>query len=448
MDHFSALQKPLCYHDLKSCENLICCTNCGCAWYSSSEAKGLHSANHSKVCSVPDINEIRNYTLEQCCEILMSTFSDHSKFDHNTAAVLAHFKHLALKEGERPRQKRSETGKNLNDIGFQLKEKLREMFFKSPCYEDILNHLWACPGFPQYLLLGDLRSLTFHGLKAKFPEGRPVFNNIHDEKVFDEKFNAHLDTSGEWSGFLILQLLVFTSCTPEKATDEGICDGIGQLRNTSNAKAARLRITEILSSPVMRTSLKEALYSVPGLVYNITKNDEQEIVMMLEQGAFSGVLEMADQDYALNTLEELGMHNLSGLSKSSIVSIIKECCSAIEKPVWIFVNSTLDKKIKSACKNIVASLICQHYSSIVSILELGMQHKKEKIHWVKTDIFGYDRLILSFFLGKILESSGNHVNNDIILRWLDEWGLLKDRSKYAEIVMDEDTLKCWTSFYE
>ena len=445
MEYFDILRQPLCYVTFETSDSLINCSKCKCAWYSNSETQSLHLPIHDLLCNEPDFEAINDYSLEQCYQLLLTSMKSLENFDYNTATVLVRFQHLAMKQGMKPQNKRSALGKTLNDVGCEFKESIRTLFSSEKCPEIILKHLWACPGLPQFLLLGDMQSLTFYGLKIRHPNGRPLFNNNFDEKAFEVKFNSHLDTSGEWLGFLMIQLLVYTSCSTAKLTAGECHDGIGLLRQSWDAKASRLRIGQILACPVLRTSLKESLYSIPSLIYNMAENNHKEFLTLLNLGIFPGVLEMTDQQYALSTLKMMTVFDLKELSYWSTVDIIKACCHALEHPTWMYQSTSSDKEIQSECKNIVASLMCQKTSTIKSILEFGIKQRDKAISWNRGDAFGAKRIVLAYLLENVAGLNGEDLNELIILRWLEEWKSISDRQKFAKSVMDTDIFTKWAS---
>ena len=444
MSFYELIQRPICYATLKQTDDLIICPTCKCAWYSSISLKEFHASTHKQVCKEPNYDMIDQLNLEQCYDMLGDMFGDTCHPNSNSAAVLLRFSYLAKTEGKKKHNRRSELAKTLNDISFELREKLRSNF-NSP---EIMEGVWACPGIPQYIMFCNLQSLTFYGLAKLYPHGRPIFKNSKEDTDFDKKFNVHYDTSAEWTGCFILQFLVLTSVKNFiKSSPKD--DGRAELETSRCARVSRLRIAEILSDYTLRNSLKEALYPVPGLILNVAENSKTELIELLHVGSFPGILEWADQDFCFKTLRIISTSEIINfLNEKTLIQIIEDCCHALEFPTWQYKDCLINDDIYLLCKTMVVLIMSNKSVNVFNILQKGITQKIEQVipDWQASSSFGQKRLILVYFLEKLSEndSKTGQLAETNILEWINQWQFSGiDKRKFACKVMESNTFENW-----
>lgn len=443
MSFYDLIQSPLCYATLKQNYDMIVCDTCRCAWYSSTNHRDFHAPIHVKVCKKPDFEMVDQLKLEQCYEMLLNMFGENCDLNHNTAAILVRFYYLARVEGHKKRSKRSKFAKNLDDISFELREILRSNFRSNK----ILNKAWSCPGIPQFLMFIDMQSLTFNGLLNTYPTGRPIFRNSKEDVDFDNKYNVHYDSSGDWIGCFVIQFLVLSSVKSDIHSGPQN-DGRGQLQSIPYAKASRTRIAGILSDFILRNSLKEALYPIPGLILNIAESHKTEFVELLNIGIFPGILEWADQEFTLKTLDIISTSVvINCLNEKNVLQILEDCCHALEFPTWQYKNKQVNDDIYFSIKNIVVSILCSDFFPVPELLLKGIDQRLEQEvpDWQASSCFGQKRMILKYFHEKLtFECDSQKITSEIIMQWIDQWRLpVVNKERFAHKVMDLSSFENW-----
>eukprot|EP00116_Pleurobrachia_bachei_P006984 sb/3467246/ len=231
----------VCYESFEKRE-LPICRGCGLARFPTDDRKSSASLAHQAVCHQPDIAEISNLSLSDALERLTETLENESGFDHNSVFLLYHVDDMLRAEGRVSWKKRSFAAQTIDQTSVALHTSFRNTVMSVKDDSAYFERLWACPGMSQFLLTCDLRSNTYSGLVARFPDG---VRGVPTEIL--AKYNTECDTSGEWLGLLVIQMLLFSCVIPQRGNDEIEKDGEGELRNTPYSTASWTRLVELMT---------------------------------------------------------------------------------------------------------------------------------------------------------------------------------------------------------
>jgi len=438
---YDILKRKICYTTLQASDDLLRCTRCKCAWYLDAEQQRAHWPIHKITCKRPDFQMVSSLSGEKCYELVCTTFP--SSPDHNTAAALVRLYSLIRQEDGKPVEDQKVFSEDLDDMACHLQAITR---LNSSVLDRYYEKVWACPGMAQFLLFTDLRTIGYKKTMKKFPEGLPVDQS--DEEC--EDFDDHLydDSSGEHLAWFVIGFLI-RSCVSGTLSMCSNHDGRGMLRDTAYAKAARLRLTEIFSNPVLHKSSKKALYPIPGYVLNIAENLPTEFIKMLNKGIFFGIIRWADIDYSVQTLKiiaNMGAREVRSLTKATKLNILESCCYVFQWPgcpIWSSIDEDQDAVIYDQCMNIAGTLMLNS-RNVPSLLEDGMNRRLEQTpDWSSTD-FAIRRIVLAYLHAEIGKNKGR-VTLALIKNCLTNWKEIKifEQMEYAQKVMDPEPFEKW-----
>ena len=428
MEIYAILQQPLCYSTFKEDNATTKCETCQCAWFSPNSNSEYHSAS----CCKPDYCTIQNLSGDECYRKLLLAFSVPKGVDHNTAAIFLRFQWLAFEEAKVSKKKRSDFGKNIDQLSCELRERIKFSVQFVDRYEEYYHYIWTCPGMPQLLLFAPSLSNTFVGLRTKFPCGRPLFSSAAEEKAFDIKYNTKMDSSGDWLGRPLFQILT-QSClvigtTEESEEDLSKCP----LINTNYALASKNRIWKILSDSTLFSSLEESIVSAPSLLMNVCLNSHEDLILSLNFGSFTGIIQLADIAHIPNMLEILTRDfDFNLIKNDEQLSIIETCCFVMKEPVWKFSSKLEDSCIIQLCRKIVSEILCQS-PNFISLLNCGLDRRLEEslVGWDKLSCFPTRRICFAFIKDRVSKDKIKCSAIDVD-GWLDDWIIFSKDNHYS-----------------
>ena len=316
---------PICFETFQNNDTEVC-SRCEIAWFPKEGKRDCATfSRHQSVCNAPDTTEITYLPLRESLERIDDMLLSKHGFDHNTGYLLYHIDDLLRAEGRTPLKKRSESAQSMDENSDRLHSSFRETVL-SLDYDEVrpyFERLWACPGVPQFLLRADLRSNTYAGMVARYPNG---VRGVPQEEL--KKYNAECDTSGEWMGMLVVQILVFSCVVPRPGNNQIEWDGDGELQDTPYSHAAWARLVELVTREDAYRSLLESMFPVPMLIANIAKNKPDEFNKCLQLGIAPFLCSYSDMVGAQMALELIPSH-LSSLSTETKLEIVAQ--------IWRFI---------------------------------------------------------------------------------------------------------------
>jgi len=453
---FDILEKPICYSTFLTEEDcgapLKRCTKCRCAWYSSVEEQRANWPLHKKLCKKPDYDMVKKMSLQQCLNSL-DKMSSPLTITHNYAIILERVFDLVRNSDVRG----LEDEWDHEDVGLRLHSYSR-LLVRVDDPGDYLKSFyqlaWACPGMPQLLFFSDFRSIALTKMMSDFPNGRPMFDNEEEKASFNEEYNVKEDSSGESIAWFIVGFLV-RSCIWGKLTMSSKNDGFGNFRDTKFGHAAIIRLGQIFSSTVLRKCGMSALYPVPSLVLNITREKPDVFLQLLNMGIGLGILGWADQEFGRDTLKIMCNMDLRALSYDKKLDLLEVLFCIFEKepkvpwesqsaddfnPWEEASNYQFDGKelIKLSMKLVVNVLNCS--KDLKTLLSKGVNRRPEFDEFSWFDENGdRKRIILAFLLEK-MTLVGKHSMKKLATT-LTSWSQIEfwEKMKYAKSALSEES---------